>query len=289
MRTSHLAIVGTMILALSGMGFLYLHDRDKVQQYSQDTPSSTTHSKTNKQEEKLAQLILENETLKDKRRITELEQEIELLKRNQNSNTATTSSLNNYVPTTPQEISELEQLRAENERLKHQNKLASEESSIIVSKGLEIKEKDAQRTEYITQAKTLAKVEEINAAHYFIVINPIGQPNFSTKSDKKEKLYVRRKGELLLALTVDSLDANTGKYITSIDMNSTAAAIEKVQAGDEVILAWEGDSLPEESLSLPIVNQLPDGTSVPMLPEDIKKSHNQETPEAPPLPEFSAP
>ena len=285
MRTSHLVIILAMILALGAMSFLYLHDREKIKQQARTKAPVPTLSP---EELRLKQLLKENEDLKDKQRIAQLEEEILSLKQ-KTAPSAPDLPPSLYTPQTPQESSELEALRAENERLKMQHKMALQESSIIESKNIENKQKEAERQTYITQARPVGKVFDVNTSHHFVIIAPIGQPNFKTKEGEKERLYICQNNEFVLALTVDSLDAQTGNYIAFISADTSLETLNKIKKDDTVILAWAEDTLPEKELpQLPVTHQTLDGSTVPHLP-NAPSASAKEKDQAPPLPELSQP
>lgn len=256
MKTSQLVIVCVMILVLGAMGFVYLTDRETLSDYRHQ---KTTLSAESSEEANIKRLQKENEILRDKNRIVELEREVAALKQQlASADLLSPSGAQDAVPELPAFTttgtggsSALEAMKAENERLKLQNRLAVEESSIIAGKGVEEKEKALRLEQYVSSARAMAKVGEVNREHHFVVVTPIGQPNFSTKEGSKQALLVRRDNKPLLKLVIDSLDAQSGQYIAMIDPAATQADLSQVKQGDEIILAPEEPAQEESVPSLP--------------------------------------
>lgn len=298
MKTSQLAIVGIMIVILGGMVVLYLRDQDKLNAYQTGTLVVQNGTVGMSAENEIERKRIENEVLSYKVRIAELEREVAELK--SNVALAPASGAGGGAPELPVEFTltgkadknnaALAALQQENERLKLQNKLAMEESGLVVDAGIQKKEEEARLAEHIVGARAMGKVDSVDVGHYILIISPIGQPNFNTREGEKQELLVRRDGKLLIKTVVDSLDAETGKYISYVEPTASKADVELVKKGDEIILAPDspkkesaGRALGESELpSLPAVFDVPTSAgkssgkptkgndSAPALPEPIK-------------------
>lgn len=298
MKTSQLAIVGIMIIILGGMVVLYLRDQDKLNAYQSGALVVQNGTVGISAENEIERKRVENEVLSYKVRIAELEREVAELK--SNAVLAPGAGDSSGAPELPVEFTltgkddknnaALTALQQENERLKQQNKLAMEESGLVVDAGIQKKEEEARLAEHIVGARAMGKVDSVDVGHYILIISPIGQPNFNTREGEKQELIVRREGKLLIKTVVDSLDAETGKYISYVEPTASKADVELVKKGDEIILAPAspkkaptGRAIGESELpSLPAVFDVPTSSgkssgksakgndSAPALPDPIK-------------------
>lgn len=268
MRTSHLVIIAVLILSLSAMGFVYIQDQQRLEAFKQDNAEKLNTRSSGSLEEKLSQLSAKNEILRQKEIIEELNAEITNLKQ-QLADANIPSAPSSVSPSTSSSSpSQIESYRAEIERLKQQNKLAMEESGLIVSKVSTDKAEAIKTAQEVATQRPIAKIEEVAADHYFVVLNPIGQPNLTPVNGKKRNVWVRRGEDILLKLTVDSLDADSGKYIATIDSSASPADIGKITVGDEIIYALEApeEEKPGELPAVPAT--FLDNNAKPIAPKD---------------------
>lgn len=277
MKTSQLAIVGIMIVILGGMVVLYLRDQDKLNAYQSGALVVQNGTVGISAENEIERKRVENEVLAYKVRIAELEREVAELK----SSVAQAPAAGGAgTPELPVEFTltgkadknnvALTALQQENERLKQQNKLAMEESGLVVDAGIQKKEEEARLAEHIAGARAMGKVDSVDVGHYILIIAPIGQPNFNTREGEKQELIVRRDGKLLIKAVVDSLDAETGKYISYVEPVASKADVETVKKGDEIILA--PPALKKESASEDFGgNDLPSLPAVFDVPTSVEK------------------
>lgn len=273
-----------MVVILAGMAVLYLRDKDQLEGYKEQQSVLKGNGSL---ETEVTLKQKENEVLKYKMRIAELEREVAQLK----SKAVATAAAG--APDLPIEFTttgtkgnkELEDLQVENTRLKDQNSLAYDENNIIMKAGIKQKEAEVRLAEHVKNARPMAKVGEVNIEHYIVVLEPIGQPNFNTKEGQKQKLLVRREGKVMLKMAVDSLDAQTGKYIAMAEPASSKADVEGIKQGDEVIMAPQEEEEAQQPAELeggaPALPVFFDGqaapssgdkggSSAPELPEPIK-------------------
>lgn len=247
MKTSQVAIIAVMVLVLGAMCYIYLTEQEKqvrVHQKLKTNDEDNNRFKSLETQMKTQQYTYEERISNLKIEIAQLKTQLDAVQDLPEPAAAVSDS------------AEVEALRAEVDRLKNQNQLLRLESGLLIKGDQEEKAEELLIAHEIAEARTVGKIHDISLTDHFVVIDPVGQPNFSTQPGKKEKLMVRRDGKLLVKLTVDYLEASTNQYVAQIDKDATTANLEALQKGDEIIFA------PKTSQ-----NELPEDYKEPVLPE----------------------
>lgn len=250
MRTSQLAIIAIMVIVLGALSFIYLSENREIKaNLGKERTALLVPDDIEIRKQKLES---QSQLAKAEKKIADLEKEISLLRIQLHEADSRNTREGSYTLTGEEGSSPLaaenNRLKSEIDRLNQAMKMMNLEGSLIMKNDVDRKEEEIRMEQFLGSARTVAKVEGLNLDHNLVIIAPIGQPNFNTSKNAKDKLLIRRNGKLVARITVDSMDAESSNYITHLDADVTRAEAESIQKGDEIIfpLKSNADTLPEE-------------------------------------------